>query len=459
MTDWTPKPNDSGKPHYLAIADAIGADIAAGRLKAGDRLPPQRRLAAALGIDFTTVSRAYTEAQARGLVTSHVGRGSFVSDPPAALPAAPLADPARRAAEDLSMNMPPEPTDPDLLAGMRAGLMAVSGHLVDLLRYQSPIGTEPDRLAARSWLAPRGLDVALERIAVTPGAHATMAAVLSMLCKAGDHVLCEQVTYPGIRNIAARFGVTLVGLQTDARGVVPEALQAAIRRHRPKALYLNPTLHNPTTLTLPAERRAALAAILRAEGLALIEDDAYGFVPAETPAPLAQQIPELTWYIGGLSKCLGAGLRLAFTVTPDARATHRLTQAIRALSVMPAPLSLALTTRWIEQGTAEALRQALRNETAARQAIARRALEGCDYATATSAFHIWLQLPQGLGRADVIARMAGQPLGLMPSDAFTVGAVPQDRLRVSLGGSISRAQLQTALCHLGHALSAQGYMG
>ncbi|MCA1288605.1 GntR family transcriptional regulator, partial [Salipiger bermudensis] len=122
MTDWTPDTLDSGKPRYQAIADAIAGDIRSGKLEDGMRLPPQRRLAAALGIDFTTVSRAYAEAQARGHVESHVGRGTFVkgrvvTDRP---------DPSRSAEADLSMNMPPEPQDPELRRRMQEGLGYVS---------------------------------------------------------------------------------------------------------------------------------------------------------------------------------------------------------------------------------------------------------------------------------------------------------------------------------------------
>ena len=104
MTDWTPRAETSGKPRYIAIADAIEKDVRDGRLSPGTRLPPQRMLAKQLGIDFTTVSRGYSEAQSRGLVTSHVGRGTFISKPTEA-PNGP--DPLRLADEDLSMNLPP----------------------------------------------------------------------------------------------------------------------------------------------------------------------------------------------------------------------------------------------------------------------------------------------------------------------------------------------------------------
>ncbi|MGR3822213.1 MAG: aminotransferase-like domain-containing protein [Salipiger marinus] len=455
MIDWAPDTIDTGKPRYLAIADAIARDVQSGRLGGGDRLPPQRRLAARLGIDFTTVSRAYAEAQARGLIASHVGRGTFVAD----RAPAPAEDPERRRAGDLSMNMPPEPSDPDLVARMKGGLDYVSANLVDLLRYQAPIGTDRDRTAASSWLSMRGMVPSMERIAVTPGAHATMAAILSIITRPGDTVLCERVTYPGIRNIAARFGVTLIGLEMDAEGVTPEALSEAIVRHRPKALYLNPTLQNPTTLTIPVDRRLALAEVLRAEGLTLIEDDAYGFIPAKAPAPIALSAPDLTWHIGGLAKCIGAGLRLAFTIAPSPRCAYRLAQAIRALSVMPSPLSMALTTQWIEDGTADGIRRFIRAETAARQAIAREALEGVEFATAENAFNIWLTLPKGAGRADIVARMAGRQLGIMPSDAFTVAGEPGEKLRVCLGGAVSRDALRENLFFLGNTLAPNAFMG
>ncbi|PTW99428.1 PLP-dependent aminotransferase family protein [Pararhodobacter aggregans] len=454
MMDWVPQLEDTGKPRYLAIADAIAQGIQQGLLRIGDRLPPQRRLAAHLGLDFTTVSRAYAEAQARGLIAGHVGRGTFVAPRPAT-----TEDPERRRAGDLSMNLPPEPTDPVLLGRMQAGLGMVSANLVDLLRYQSPIGAERDRIAAAGWLGQRGLTPAPERIAVTPGAHATMAAILSIVTSPGDRILCERLTYPGIRNIAARFGVTLIGLEMDAQGITPEALRAAIARHQPKALYLNPTLQNPTTLTIPAGRRQALAEVLNDTGLTLIEDDAYGFIPAKTPAPLAQLAPDLTWHIGGLAKCLGAGLRLAFTVAPSPRGAIRLSQAIRALSVMPSPLSTALTTQWIEDGTADAIRRFIRLESAARQAIAQETLEGFRFEAAENAFNIWLTLPEGVGRADVVVKMAGRSLGLIPSDAFTVDGPPQERLRVCLGGRIGREELRETLLLLHQALLPSEFMG
>ncbi|MEM1128977.1 MAG: PLP-dependent aminotransferase family protein [Pseudomonadota bacterium] len=456
MLDWLPQLTDNGKPRYIEIADAIARDIQSGRLAPGDRLPPQRKLAVKLGIDFTTVSRAYAKAQSRGLIDSHVGRGTFVT---AAARAQQAPDPARSAAEDLAMNRPPEPTDPQLLDLMRAGLDVVSANLVPLLRYQSAIGSDRDRVAASTWLSLRGMVPKLERIAVTPGAHATMTALFSILTQPGDVVLCERITYPGLRAIAAHLRVRLVGLKMDSEGILPDALAAAIRTHKPRALYLNPTLQNPTTLTIPTARRLEISEILNHHGLPLIEDDAYGFIPAKAPAPLAVSAPHLTWHIGGLAKCIGAGLRLAFTVAPSGKDAYALGQALRATNVMPAPLTMALATQWIEDGTADRMRRFIRTESAARQRIAAETLGSFDYAADAHAFNIWLRLPTGSSRADIIARMAGRRIGIMPSDAFTVTGTPDEHVRICLGGAISREDLRDGLYFLSHALLPQAFMG
>ncbi|WP_343063170.1 PLP-dependent aminotransferase family protein [Amaricoccus macauensis] len=458
LLNWSPELAQNGQPRYIEIADAIARDIRAGLLAPGGRLPPQRRLAERLGLDFTTISRAYIEARSRGLVESHVGRGTFVRAEAAPAPV-PAADPSRAREQDLAMNLPPEPDDPELLAAMRDGLAATAADLVPLLRYQSPTGAERDRAAALVWLAARGLAPDPDRIAVTPGAHVTMCAILSALAAPGDVLLCEAVTYPGLRSIAAKLRLGLVGLPEDAAGILPDALDAAIRDRAPKALYLNPTLRNPTTHTIPTERRAEIAEVLLRHGLPLVEDDAYGFVPPSPPVPIAALAPSLAWHIGGLAKCIGAGLRLAYTVAPDSRGAYQLGQSIRTLAVMPSAITAALATRWIEDGTADRIRGFIRAEAAARQALAAEVLTGLTFESDPVAFNLWLRLPEGAGRAELMGRMAGRDIGLMPSDAFTVAGPPGEYLRVCLGGAISRERLRDGLLFMSNTLAGQTWLG
>ncbi|WP_332684173.1 aminotransferase-like domain-containing protein [Bosea sp. (in: a-proteobacteria)] len=449
MVDWTPDLTRSDKPRYLAIAEAIAEDIGNGRLSAGDRLPPQRQLAARLAMDFTTVARGYVEAQRRGLVASRVGQGTFVKAP---LRQQSTARGGVPALADLSMNLPPEPDDPALLARMREGVAEVSADLVALLRYQGFGGSRSDKAAAASWLARRGLAPAPERLFVVPGAHSALLGILSVLARPGDVVLAEALSYPGIRLIAAQLGIRLVGLAMDGDGVEPGAFDEACRTLQPKALYLNPVLHNPTTLTVPEARRAELAAIARRHRIAIIEDDAYGFVPAAPPPPLAAIAPELTWHVAGLSKCIGAGLRIAYVVAPDARSGWPFAAALRAASVMASPLTAAIATHWIEDGTADAILRFLRTETAARQRLAAEILAPGSYRADPLSFNLWLELPAPWTRSAFAGHMQSTGIGVVASDAFAADGNPPEAVRVCLGGPQGRDAIRGALEFMAHAL-------
>jgi DNA-binding transcriptional MocR family regulator len=454
MNDWLPNLALSNSPRYMVIADIIQMDIRSGRLVPGDRLPPQRELAKRLDIDFTTVARGYVEARKRGLVDTHVGRGTFIlpSVEDKAWSSSDHPDPRRVSAIDLSMNMPPEPDDPELIARMRDGLKAVSASMVPLLRYQGFGGSTMDKEAAASWLSRRGLVPSQERIFVTPGAHPALLAILGILTKPGEIILSESITYPGVRSVAAQLRLNLSGLPMDEDGILPDAFADACKRIKPKALYLNPTIQNPTTLTIPQKRREEICAVARAYQVPIVEDDAYGFIPMHGPAPLAAMAPDITWHIGGLAKCIGAGLRLAYVVVPDTKAAWPFVSAMRANNVMASPLTVALATRWVEDGTADAILRFIRKEAAARQDMAAAILLKGSFQADPLAFNIWLPLQNGWTRSTFGSHMRSLGIGVVASDAFTVEGPAPEAVRVCFGGPITKEKLKGALEYIAHAL-------
>lgn len=454
MHDWTPDLSSSNKPRYLALADRIAFDVQTGLLVAGDRLPPQRELAGRLSMDFTTVARGYAEAQRRGLIESRKGQGTFVRTSSRIGAGAPVS--SRPVAEeiDLSMNLPPEPTDPELLQRMLGGWEAVGRDMVPLLRYRSFGGSPADKDAALLWLSRRTLVPEPEQIHVTPGAHAALFGLLSVLAKPGEAILSENLTYPGIRAIAAQLGLSLHGLPTDKEGIDPDALAAACKALSPKALYLNPTLQNPTIMTISQRRREQIVAVARHWGVPIVEDDAYGFIPTDTPPPLASLAPELTWYVASLAKCIGAGLRAAYVVVPESRDAFAFASAVRAATVMASPITVALATRWIEDGTADYMLRFIRTETLERQKLARRILAPHDFKADPASFNVWLQLPEGWTRSAFAAHMRSTGIGVVASDAFLVGGTPPEAVRICLGGPAPRPTVQRALEFAAHALES-----
>lgn len=425
---------------YLAIADAIGEDIRSGQLAPGDRLPPMRALADWLGIDFTTVTRAYAEAARRELVDAEVGRGTFVRK--RALP------PPRTVtvgAVEMSMNHPPAFHDPALLERMWQGMRDVQARGEDLLmRYQPPGGTPYDREVGAGWLSSHIPGAAADRVLVTAGLQGGLHSVLSMLLSPGDTLAVEALTYPGVRALAALLRLRLVPVAMDEHGVDPDALDAVCASESPKAFYCMPSLHNPTAITMPVERREAIAAVMKRHNLPIIEDDDYGSLPAQVLPPLAVFAPALTYHIAGLSKCLSPSLVVAYVLTPDAWSAARLTSVMRATSGTVSSLSAAVTSRWIEEGTAAQVVQAIRTEANERLAIASRMLPRSQVAIPKDGFHLWLRLPEPWTSGEFVGGLRNAGLGIVGREAFSVGPSPE-AVRLALGASGTREQLREGL--------------
>jgi len=354
---------------------------------------------------------------------------------------------------DLSMNLPPEPDDGELLDRMQDGLEALGRDLVYLMRYQGFGGTQADKEAALAWLRRRALAPHEDRLFISPGAHPALLGILGVLAKAGDVILSEALTYPGVRSIAAQLGLKLVGVPMDEQGIEPEAFVEACQQFAPKAIYLNPTLLNPTTHTISPQRRAGIADAARRFGVAIVEDDPYGILPLHGPPPIAALAPDITWYIGGLAKCLGAGLRIAYVVVPDARSGWLFASSVRTATVMASPLTIALATRWIGDGTADALLAAVRAESTARQRLAAAILPGGSFRADPAGFHLWVSLPPTWTRSAFVGQMRSTGIGVVASDAFATEAVPPEAVRVCLGGPADRPAVRGALEFMAHALA------
>ena len=458
---WIPEIGDRRKPVYLAIADAIADDVRSGRLAPGQRLPPQRLLAEQVGLDFTTVSRAYSEARRRGLVDARVGQGTFVRAPapaPAPRPAG-RSSPAAAGFVDMTMNQPPLPDSPDLLERLRRGMEAVvSGiGLADMLRYPEAGDPMEDRAAGAHWLRHRLPNTPVERIVVAPGTQGALLALLSALARPGDTVCAEALTYPGFKAVAAQLGLRVVDAAMDEDGVDADALRRVFAEHRPKAFYCMPTLHNPTTATMPLERRQAVVAAARDAGVPIIEDDIYGTLPESAPPPLAALAPDLTWCVAGLAKCVSPALRIAYVVAPDARHAMRLVAAQRATTLMASPVTAAIARRWITDGTAEAVRDGIRAEAMARRALAESILPAGSFLTKREAFHLWLRLPEAWTRGEFATHLRTRGIAAVVSDTFAVAVggatqAPPEALRICLGAPADRAETRRVLEILTDAL-------
>jgi DNA-binding transcriptional MocR family regulator len=451
IMQWTPSLADRSGPLYRRIVDALADDVAGGRLRRGEQLPTHRALARALGIDLTTVTRAYAEAQRRGLTEARVGQGTFVAESLAQT----RHGTAPWTAFDLSMNLPPQPLAADLEGRITRGMAAIAAErgFSTYLNYREAGGSADERAAAAAWLSRRVPGIDGGRLVISPGTQTALYCLLMMAASRGDAILTEALTYPGMKAAAAELGVALIGVPGDGEGILPDALESACRQHRPKAVYLTPTIHNPTAATMSPSRREAVAQVLSRAGVLLVEDDAYGELAPEA-VPLATLVPERTFLAASLSKCMAPGLRVSLVVAPDRGSADRLTRALRATVQMPVGLTVALIARWLRDGSADAIIAAIRDEAGARQKLAGHALADHPFAAHPHGHHIWMPLPQHWTRPEFVAHVQRQGLAVVTSDAFSVAATAPHAIRVALGAAASRHELARALDVLATALGS-----
>jgi DNA-binding transcriptional MocR family regulator len=439
MQSWLEAIADHTGPRYAAIADAIDQAVRSGALRPGERLPPQRELAAYLGVDLTTVTRAYGLARDAGLIEGAGRLGSYVRNS-AGLPLADLTG-------DSGMIMPPQPGFALLGDAMQKGLAALlrAGGQSPLLQYQPQGGALRDRQEAARAYAGRGIATREEEVVVAAGGQNALHAILATTLEPGDRIIAPAITYPGMITIAKALGLRIDPVAGDAGGVDPDAVQAAALAGA-KAIYLVPTNDNPTSATLDIERRLWLAALVRRHGLTLIEDDAYGQLPAKPLPPLAAFAPERSWHIASVSKIASPALRVAHVRAPDAAAARRLAAQIHATAVMAPPLNAALVTHWLREGIFADLVAQVRAEGIARQRLVAPLLAGIDHATHPEGYHIWLRLPDGAPPpVELAARLSPLGLSIVAGERFAVDpAASPPAARLSIGGAIGHERLKRA---------------
>jgi DNA-binding transcriptional MocR family regulator len=446
---WRPEITDRPGPRYKAIADALAEDIADGRLRDGDRLPTHRELAEHLALTVGTITRAYAEAERRGLVRGEVGRGTFVGPADRGLEEA--IGPEDAEVIDLGLNLPLDAESPDLAGALRD--LGQRADLAALLAYQPFAGSVRYRQVGVDWMARHGLAVAPEQVVVTAGAQHAILVALSALCDAGDTVLSEALTYPGLRTAAALLGLKTAPVAMDGEGMRPDDLERMVGETGARVVYCMPTLHNPTTSTMSARRRQAICDVARRLDLQIVEDDVHGLLQPDAPPPLALSAPDRTLYVASISKVLAGGLRVAFVAAPS-DVIDRLGFAVAAsLWTLPA-LSLEVAARWIADGTAEAIIARKREEAAARQRLVARILPRECVRSAGCAYFFWLELPSPW-RTDRFVRAARERgVVVTPAEAFaTGGAEAPAAVRVSISAPAARDRVETGLRTLAELLA------
>lgn len=355
------------------------------------------------------------------------------------------------------MNTPPPPDGVDfddlLKQGLSQVLMRADTEL--LMTYHLGGGSEAERKAGAQWLKPMLGNLNSGHVVVCPGAQAAIAALILALTEPGDVILAEPASYPGLLTAGTQLGRRIIAVEADKHGIVPEMFEKACQQHQAKLLYLNPTLQNPTAITIPEHRRKELASIAKRCNVRIIEDDPYWLLADAPPSPIATLAPEQATYISTLSKCLTPGLRVAFVLIRDPHERERFLAVLRSFALMATPLTAALATQWILDGSADRLMDGVRREARLRHRMARDLLAG-RYSGAGDGLHVWLELPGYWPSLQLAHAAASEGIAVTPAEAFATGTTSGafvNAIRISLGGIKDRERLHAGLQRLSHLLA------
>ncbi len=450
MTIWMPEITAGRGPIYVAIADALADDVATGKLPPRTRLPTHRELAYRLGVTVGTVTRGYAEAERRGLVYGEIGRGTFVlAGPPDPTLTIQYESPDRgdgpiNFAIDLTINFAIGEQRDQAMA-RTLGNLSRRNDLQRYLNYHPHRGIAEHRVAASEWLARNGLSYTPDQIIVTGGGQHAMMTVFSTLCRPGDVVLTEQLTYAGMKALANHLQIRLYGVAMDQHGLIPSALAAACRSTHSRVLYCQPTIQNPTATVMPEARRREIIEVARTHGLTIVEDDVYGFLPHKTEPQISALAPDISVYLTSASKTMAPGLRVGYIGAPP-RLAERLSVPVRATMWMAPPLMAEIARLWMSDGTVERIIDELRREATERQAIARRILNAPEARMCDGSFLVWLPLPREWRARDFVAEAARRSVAISGADSFAVDPLPApESVRICLGAPANRNTLEKGL--------------
>lgn len=442
---------EATQPLYLQISEQLKEQIQTGELASGVRLPPERRLAAMLGVNRTTIVNAYRELAADGLVVGHVGRGTIVTttsndgtrsrasavempweqlftSTTEVMNAQLLRDTrlvsARSDVISFATGIPaPELYPIDTIRGLLNSALNDAGQT--LLQYCPIEGYQPLREALAARMPRESGVTAPAEILIAAGSQQGLFLLANLMIEPGDLVAIESPTYLGALQVFRAAGARLLSLPVDEHGMRVELLEDLISRRRPKLIYTLPTFQNPTGATMSFERRQRLLALAARYQVPIIEDDPYGALRYEGRA-----IPSLhemdrhgtVIYLSTVSKMLFPGFRIGWIAAPRP-VIERLALMKQIVDLDTNPLAQWAVWAFFERGLIDAHLERLREVYPVKRdrmiaALERHVGDAMDWSCPAGGFYLWCRLRGGLRSRDLLAEAARQGVAIAPGESF-----------------------------------------
>lgn len=455
-------------PLYIQLVRRIREAIESGHLHVGERLPSERSLATKLGLSRQTVQTAYAELTSLGYLTGVPGSGTFVArrriapSPNNGVPSRVnplqrvlsrrkslaagtfLKDLMRSTGEAPEYNFEVGMPDPNLLPLQEFELVIrdlFSNRSRQALSHSPSEGVWSLRQAIAGSLLPlRGLtDVEPDNVMIVTGSMQGLDLVSKLFVEPGDTVLLENPTFPGAVQTFRALGAELVSVPVDEHGMQVDELEQLLQRRRPKLIYTQPVLQNPTGATLISSRREQLLALASEYGIPILEDDAYGLLAekralGDSSLPLkAQDEHGVVIYLSTLSKLISPGLRVGYLVA-DSEILRELAHFKQLADLHTSTISQLLVEGWLSIGDVRSHIERCRETYSERIATALAELQKTTALTPFlepfSGFYVFLRLPVGINAAVVESESTNRGVALARGGPFSPDGGFDDHMRL-----------------------------
>lgn len=446
-------------PKYRKIMDSIKGKISSGEWPIGSKIPSQRVLAQAFGVNRSTVIAALEELTADGLIKGKLGMGTVVVNNTWTLLATTpppdwseyiksgLHKPSMATVQEINksefhpnlIQLGKGELSPDMFP--IETMKEVMGRVTEKLNgfgYEEPRGYFPLRQAVSEYVARHGIVASPSSVLIVSGALQALQLISVGLLHRGSTVFLEQPSYLYSLHVFQSAGMKLTGVQLDRQGMVVQSIYAKRKQENGAILYTNPCFHNPTGILMTDKRRLELLRMCEEERLPIIEDDIYRELWTKEPPPLSLKARDKhghVLYIGSLSKTLTPGLRIGWVVGPEP-VIERLADIKMQTDYGASSLSQRVAEEWLASGRYEEHMKQVREQLVLRQKVAIHALEKHMSKLATwevpaGGFFIWLKIVGKLSMIELFHTAMRHGILLNPGNMY--GELAEGYVRLSYG--------------------------
>ncbi|MBN2811337.1 MAG: PLP-dependent aminotransferase family protein [Spirochaetales bacterium] len=484
-------------PLYIQIRDYLKDRIRSGELSPGQRLPSVAEMAVTYSVTAATIRRALQDLAEDRLISSHVGRGTFVLDPPGASVSAGENASADANAATAEPRAPEQLSAPESRSGsarkLRDSLQRGLGGLMALANKEGTIAftrgiADPDTIESgilerlvlralsrgeelfRDYGDPRGLeslreeiarlyredglDVGAEHILVTSGSQQAISLIAQQAAEQRTPVLCETPCYAGVTNAFNAFALPFETVPRGEEGPEPEHLGPASDG---TILYLCPVLHNPSGTDISETRRLALAQWAKSNNAVLLADEVFRDLHFGTPPRsfLSDPGPENSIIMGSLSKSFISGLRVGWIVSSPER-IEALAAVKKAMDLGCPPLMQGIAREFLADDAGyRAHRARIKNHYRRRRDAVLAALgeympKGVSWSIPEGGFQLQANLPEGASSVELYLRAIDRGAAFLPGALQDIDNTFQHTFRLCYG-SLSEKDIREGIKRIGEA--------